>query len=116
MSKTTFLNDFNTTDKLAKRSFEPIETMKVLKHNISIYWSWGVSRTVNLLNKGLLLSVNGNLHKGFVLITLDWDDTYTVTFLNKQYNEVKEQKTMVYFDVLVEIIDSEIERIPEYKY
>ena len=116
MSKNTFLTEFTTTDKLAQREFDPNETLKWLQNPKAIYWCWGVSRRANLNNKGLLLTVNANHFKGHVLITLAWDDTYTVTFLNHQYNEVKEQITMVYCDVLQTTIDTAIEFIPEYKF
>jgi hypothetical protein len=92
-----------------------METMQVLSYNKSIYWSWGVSKRTNLNDKGLLLKVSGNHHKGSVLITLGWDDTYCVYIISnsgKILNEYKE----VYFDVLTELIDNRIEKIKEYSY
>jgi hypothetical protein len=92
-----------------------METMQVLSYNKSIYWSWGVSKRTNLNDKGLLLKVSGNHHKGSVLITLGWDDTYCVYIISnsgKVLNEYKE----VYFDVLTELIDNRIEKIKEYSY
>jgi len=89
--------------------------MEVLSYNKSIYWSWGVSKRMNLNDRGLLLKVSGNHHKGSVLITLGWDDTYCVYIISnsgKILNEYKE----VYFDVLTELIDNRIERIKEYSY
>ena len=114
MSKADFMSDFR--DSIGEREFNPIETMQWLKRDMSIYWSWGVSRTVNLWNKGLLLTVQGHHHKGLVLITLSWDDTYTVRFYTSRYNETKPMKQMVYCDVLASTIDRVIEKIPEYKY
>jgi hypothetical protein len=92
-----------------------METMQVLSYNKSIYWSWGVSKRTNLNDKGLLLKVSGNHHKGSVLITLGWDDTYCVYIISnsgKILNEYKE----VYFDVLTELIDNRIEKIKEYSF
>ena len=98
---------------LLEREFDVNETMKVLTYNQRTFWSWGVSKRMNVLNKGLLLRVNGRHHKGDVLITLGWDDTYTVRIM-KTSGKIVDTYTMVYFDLLTEIIDNRIERIPEY--
>ena len=114
MSKAKFQKDFLT--EYAEREFDLLETMKQLKHNMRLYWCWGVSRLANYHNKGLILSVNGRNLKGFVLITLAWDGTYTVRFFNTKYNEVKDKLTNVYCDELTNRIDSIIEYVPEYRY
>ena len=95
--------------------FDVNQTLQLLMVNINIFWSWGVSRRINVENKGVLLKVNGNNFRGWVFITLDWSDTYTVDFINGS-GEVLETKEMVYFDNLVEVIDVRVERIPEYKF
>ena len=38
-----------------------------------------------------MFKVNGHHHKGWVLITLAWNDTYTLRFFSTQFNEVKEK-------------------------
>lgn len=100
---------------LMEREFNVNETMKVLTHNSSIFWSWGVSKRLNINDKGLLLDVSGHHHKGSVLITLSWNDTYSVYILNNRGKILNEYKE-VYFDVLTEVIDNRIERIKEYCY
>jgi len=107
MSKAIFEKNFNET--YAEREFNPNETLQWLKANLPMFWSWGVSRLANMQNKGLLLSVSGMKHKGFVLVTLGWDDTYTVRYFNTKYNETLEVQTMVYCDVLAQTIDERIE-------
>lgn len=102
-----------TCKTLVKRDFDQKETIKVITYNKTIYWSWGVSKLYNFEGKGLLLKVNGNHHKGYVLITLAWDDTYEVHIISTHGN-VKSSHTDIYFDVLAETIDNLIERIPEY--
>ena len=52
--------------------------------------------------------MSGRLHKGIVCITLAWDDTYTITLLNSKF-EVKQTRTDVYFDELVNDIDHMVE-------
>lgn len=101
-------------DSIIERKFEPSETLKVLTLNQPIYFSWGVSKKVNYDNGALMLQVNGHHHKGKVFITLAWDDTYTVYITTNRYN-VKKKFEGIYFDMLVDTIDREIERIDSYK-
>jgi hypothetical protein len=104
---------FEVCVPLLEREFNLTETMSVLTHNQNIYWSWGVNQKMNIDNKGLLLNVNGHHHKGSVLITLSWNDTYSVYIINNRGRILNEYKE-VYFDVLTEVIDNRIERIKEY--
>lgn len=53
---------------------------------------------------GLRFKVNGLKFKGYVAIELRWVDDYTITFINKQKQVVKELKG-IYCDQLVECID-----------
>ena len=107
----------NVTELVPKleMEFDMNETLSVLKHDLRIYWSWDVSKVVNLMGKGLILSVNGNHHKGYVMITLSYNDTYSVYIVNRLGRILNEYK-MVYFDQLTEIIDNRIEKIPEYTF
>lgn len=105
--------DIRKIDYLYEREFDTNQTLQVLHHNKNIYWSWGVSQLFNCHNKGLLMKVNGHHHKDYVLVTLSWDDTYKVSYLNRELNVIGTDE-MVYFDELVERIDNRIERIGEY--
>lgn len=100
--------DIRKIDYLYQMEFDIQETIKVLTYDKMIYWSWGVSKLYNCENKGLLLKVNGRHFKDYVLITLGWEDTYNVYYLNKELVEVEKTEN-VYFDKLVEIIDERIE-------
>ena len=107
-----------TVREQLKRGFNPNETMQVLTHNVSVYWSWGVSKRIAYRNDeqqvtGLLLKVNGNHHKGYVLITLDWMDVYEVTIINNR-GRILNKYENVYMDMLTEVIDNRIEKIPDY--
>jgi len=98
---------------LLEREFNLGETIQVFNRNQPKYWSWGVSKKINIDDKGLLLKVSGNHHKGWVLISLAWNDTYSVHIVSNKgvvLNEYKE----IYWDMLADIIDDRIERIPEY--
>jgi len=99
---------------LLEREFNTKETMQVLSCNQPVFLSWGVSKILNIQDKGLLLKVNGHHHKDYVLIALAWDDTYSVYILNKK-GEILDTYKDVYFDILTETIDNRIERIDVYK-
>ncbi|WP_158729054.1 MULTISPECIES: hypothetical protein [unclassified Flavobacterium] len=53
---------------------------------------------------GLQFQVNGLKHKGTVRIQLKWIDTYTILFISKKGDTIKEVKD-VYCDMLVDILD-----------
>lgn len=53
---------------------------------------------------GLEFQVNGFHHKGTVRIQLKWIDTYTISFISKKGEVVKEVED-VYCDMLVDILD-----------
>ncbi len=105
----------NVFGPLLQREFDLRETLQVFNRNQPMYWSWGVSKKINLSNKGLLLKVSGNHHKGWVLIRLSWDDTYSV-FIVSNKGEVLNEYHNVYWDMLADVIDDRVERIPEYKF
>jgi hypothetical protein len=100
---------------LCEREFDPKETLKVLSYHKSIYWSWGVSKLVNVDNKGLLMKVNGHHHKGYVFITLGYEDLYKV-FIISTHGNIKDKYEGIYFDGLVEVIDNRIEKIKDYRF
>jgi hypothetical protein len=101
-------------ETLAQREFNPSETLKVIQYNKTVYWSWGVERKVNYYDKALLLIVNGHHHKGLLVITLAWNDTYSFHLINDD-GTLKETVIEVYFDELQERIDQKIEYIENYK-
>lgn len=111
----------NLVDKikpLLKRDFNPSETLQWLTADRAMFWSWGVSKRIAIKDKegrftGLLLRVNGHHHNGWVLITLEWNDTYEVHLIKTNGTVVSSHED-IYCDVLAEFIDDKIERIPEY--
>lgn len=106
---------FNMLIVKRERNFDLNETLLVLRSNQSIYLSWGVSKLVNLQNKGLIMKVNGHHHKGWVLITLGWEDLYKV-YIVSNTGDILDQCEGIFFDQLVEMIDNRIERIPDYQF
>jgi len=104
-----------------ERDFFWLETMQVLKSPLQIYWTWGVSHHLAFepdadgYTTALLLKVDAHHHKDFVLITLAYNDTYTVRLLDKEMKEIKVIRE-IYFDELQFTIDKEIEFIEGYKW
>ena len=97
-----------------QREFNPKETMQWV--NINPLWrmTWGATNFTTFQNKALFFNVSGFNHKGIVLITLDWNDTYTITLVSTQWN-VKKVIKDVYCDELANVIDVNVERISEYQ-
>lgn len=106
---------FELLSTVCEREFNVQETLTLLKYRQTWLWSWGFNSPVNYSNKALSFKVQGHHHRGIVLITLAWNDTYTVRLLSTQWN-VKETITEVYFDQLSELLDQKIERVKEYAY
>jgi len=61
------------------------------------------------------LKVSGHHHKGWVIITLSFMDTYSVYIVTNK-GEIKNEYHDVYFDQLTEIIDNRVEKIKDYQY
>ena len=100
---------------LLKDSMNPQETMNQLKAGgVAKLMSWGARDYTNFQNKGLLFKVSGFKHKGYVLITLDYNDTYTVYLMNNRC-EIKETLEMVYCDELTDRIDRHVEKTENYE-
>ena len=99
---------------VGERDFNQQETMQWLKANPLWLMTWAARDFTRFEDKALFFKVSGYLHKGIVLITLGWDDTYTVRLLSSQWNE-KAKFENVYCDELAELIDTKVERIADYK-
>jgi hypothetical protein len=99
---------------VGERGFDPQETMQWLTANRLWLITWAARNFTRYEDKALFFNVSGHLHKGIVLITLAWDDTYTVRLLSSQWNE-KAKFENVYCDELASLIDEKIERIADYE-
>jgi hypothetical protein len=97
-----------------ERDFNPQETMQWLKANPLWLMTWAARDFTRFEDKALFFKVSGHHHKGIVLITLAWDDTYTVRLLSTQWNE-KAKFENVYCDELASLIDEKVERIADYE-
>lgn len=110
MNNQTIVKLFSVVEPKFQRNFNTEETLKVLTHNKIVWWSWGVNPTTitNFRNECLVFKPNGRYFKGFVCVTLGWDDVYQVHFVSNTY-KLKKSIEGVYFDMLVDVIDGEVE-------
>jgi len=94
------------------------ELFSLLKSDIAKFWSWGVLpksfKAEGEYTKYFRMIVQGHHHKGHVWIFLNGLDLFDVYFTSRQ-NTIKEIKTDLYFDMLVDVIDKFVEWVPEYK-
>lgn len=104
-----------------RRDFDPAETHRQMINfgGAAMLMSWGMHAKSIIQDKGRSVGykfmVQGHHFKGWVCITLDWDDTYIVTLVNPRTKKIKDQFEGVYFDVLADTIDKAVEYIDEYK-
>jgi len=100
------------------RNLNVKELMNLLRHNLSIFWSWG-SHAYTIDNKNdcrmFRMTVSGNLHKGHVYIFVNGSDLFDV-YLTTNRGTIKQIKKDLFFDMLVNWIDTNIEKIPEYSF
>jgi len=71
--------------------------------------SWGAHDWFEFKDVGLIFKVQGLLHKGYVMVTLRWDDLYAVHLFDKEGNQVGESVNGVYCDMLTDVIDGLVE-------
>ncbi|MDE7448816.1 MAG: hypothetical protein K2M72_01225 [Paramuribaculum sp.] len=86
--------------------------LQILRSQLMIMWSWGFNSPTRLAdNKGLAFKVQGFKYTGWVEVVYDEGlDTFSVIL--KKTGEVVED---VYFDELVNVIDSLVERTEDYE-
>ena len=114
------VNDTINFESITKgcRNLEPKELMALLKSQYIKFICWGAKSFTVDNNKNcrmFRMTVSGKLHKGYVYIFVNGSDLFDVYLTTKKGIITKIQKDL-YFDMLVDCIDDNIEKIPEYKY
>ena len=111
----------NTEEIIKKsREFDANELLYLLKNSKGIYvfWSWGAHNFVVDKKNGtrmFRMTVNGHHHKGYVYIFLNFLDLFDVYLTTKDGTIVKKTEgDGLYFDELVDWIDENVEKVPEY--
>jgi len=92
-----------------ERDFDPQTTLNQLMVKKQIVWCWGAKDFKALGSHALVFKVNGYKHKGYVVITLGFMDTYDIHLLDKQGNQKGITLRDVYCDQLTDVIDTLVE-------
>ena len=75
---------------------------------------WGATNFAGCGKERFLrFKVSGMKFKGYVKITLNYMDTYDISFIKKN-GEVEKEQENVYFDEMVDVIDNYIEKTDSY--
>lgn len=84
----------------------------ILRSQLMVMWSWGFNSPTRLSdNRGLAFKVQGFKYKGWIEVVYDEGlDTFSV-ILKQTGMKVED----VYFDELVNVIDSLVERTDDYQ-
>lgn len=96
-------------DKGGRELYPQTTYEQIVSGNETIVMSWGAFSFKGVSNKGLIFAVKGAIHKGFVLVTLNFMDTYDIHLINSKGEQVGDSVTDIYFDQLTEIIDGLVE-------
>jgi len=96
-------------DKEACREFDAKETYQQLYSKPVVVGSWGAHGFSSIKDKALVFQVNGLLHKGTVIITLGWEDLYSIHLFDKEGEQVGESTTGIYCDMLTDVVDELVE-------
>lgn len=116
--------DFEKVVAFLKRDFDHTSTLEVLTGDAAMWYSWGPSRVSVLkgygrndeqvvvdsesMNRGVIFHVQGRLHTGWVLVTLDWVDVYEVNLFTEEM-EHRVGFPDIYVDMLRDTIDELVE-------
>lgn len=95
--------------ELRQRDFSADDIYKMLRSN-SIWMSWGIHNPWRIWDNLLFFKVQGFLHKGYVMITLDFDDTFTITLTRANRINVVKEISWVYIEDLLNVIDINVEK------
>lgn len=94
---------------IAQRDFEVKEIYKIIRgHRYST--SWGMNTPSLYKDQVLVFKVQGFEHKGWVYVSLDWDDTFTITLTKLNRTSIVKQIKWVYIDQLIDVLDVNIEK------
>ena len=90
--------------------------MSILRTQLMIMWSWGAAKFMALPNnEGLIFHVQGYKFNGWVKVIYNEEaDLFSIHYLTNKMKEVEEQQG-IYLDMLVETIDSTIEKTADYQ-
>ena len=87
--------------------------MSILKTKLMVVWSWGFNSPIAISN-GLRFKVQGFKFRGVVEVVYnEGKDLFEVSFIKR--GKVVEVVDDIYFDMLVDVIDTKVEKTSDYK-
>lgn len=104
---------------MCERSFSPKVTMDQLMSgstSVKEFMGWGIDPRISVLTNdenegiGMIMKMNNERYSDLVMITLSWDDTYRVRFLNENFEILKDVE-YIYCDQLFDVIDNTMNSI-----
>jgi len=102
------LRELLITD-IAQLEFDCNEIYKLLRR--TNYWmSWGMNSPALYKQEVLAFKVQGFIHKGWIYISLAFEDTFTITLTKSNRTTIKQQIKGVYIEDLIETIDRYVEK------
>lgn len=116
MSTLLNVGDKVNLDTLGQRTMDLNWLHKVIAGSgLNRAGSWGFRAPI-IMKPDMVyrFTVSGHNHKGHVYIELDFTDTFNIYYTSNR-GAVKKTREGIYIDQLVEILDEDIERIPDYK-
>ena len=88
--------------------------LKILCSNLKTIWSWGFENPIRLRN-GIKFSVSGFIFVGNIeIIYNEGTDLFDISFYNSN-GLLQKRLDDIYVDQLVDVIDENVERVPDYE-
>lgn len=93
------------------------EIWQLLKTDLPVVMSWGIdTNSILPVKNGLKFHVQGFIHEGYVIVTLNKaEDLYELQLVPDDNSESKTKITDIYFDQLISIIDENVEKVENYE-
>lgn len=88
--------------------------LTILRSKAEIVMSWGFHNGIALRN-GLAFCVQGFLFTGVVKVLYEEGSDTFIVRLEKRDGSIYKERQEVYFDELVNVIDTMVERCPDYE-
>ncbi|NDV97001.1 hypothetical protein D0T84_19115 [Dysgonomonas sp. 521] len=86
----------------------------ILRSQLNIMWSWGFN-SPKALENGLMFKVQGFIFKGWIKVEYNQGkDLFDITLLSSKM-EIKKEIEGIFFDELVNVIDSNVEKVRDYE-
>lgn len=108
------------TSKLGCRHFNVNITLSQLRMNVRKFMCWGATafqadKIKNQESTWFRFYVSGMKFKGHIYIELNGADLYDIHYCTTR-GTIKDTNSDIYGDMICDVIDSKIEKQPEYKF